>query len=152
VRGTMPAKGFQIIGIEAKRHRKSGPQKQVRIDHNTNLVSIRKINDNELIIEARYTVSYGILGIVQLDCEVNYHDDSKDIIKKADEKWQKEHKLPDSIAEIIHNRVLGQGSFEVLNIAKKLNLPPPFKIEIPQIKIGKKGEVSKNNDTSPEVA
>ena len=148
----MPAKGFQIIGIEAKRHRKSGPQKQVRIDHNTNLISIRKINDNELVIEARYTVSYGILGIVQLDCEVNYHDDSKDIIKKADERWQKEHKLPDNIAEIIHNRVLGHGSFEVLNIAKKLNLPPPFKIEIPQIKIGKKGAVSKNKDTSPEVA
>ena len=71
--------------------------------------------------------------------------------KKANEKWQKEHKLPDNIAEIVHNRVLGQGSFEVLNIAKKLNLPPPFKIEIPQIKIGKKG-VSKNNDTGPEVA
>jgi len=148
----MPAKGFQITGIEAKRNRKSGPQKQVRIDHNTNLVSIRKINDNELVVEARYTVSYGILGIVQLDCEVNYHDDSKDIIKKADGKWQKEHKLPDNIAEIVHNRVLGQGSFEVLNIAKKLNLPPPFKIEIPQIKIGKKGEVSKNNNTGPEVA
>ena len=35
----MPAKGFQIIGIEAKRHKKSGPQKQVRIDHNTNIIS-----------------------------------------------------------------------------------------------------------------
>ena len=43
----MPAKGFQIIGIEAKRHRKSGAQKQVRIDHNTNIVSVRKNNENE---------------------------------------------------------------------------------------------------------
>ena len=56
----MPAKGFQIIGIEAKRHKKSGPQKQVRIDHNTNIISVRKVNDNDLVIEARYTVSYGI--------------------------------------------------------------------------------------------
>ncbi len=148
----MPAKGFQIIGIEAKRHKKSGPQKQVRIDHNTNIISVRKVNDNDLVIEARYTVSYGILGIVQLDCEVSYRDESKNDIKKAEEKWQKEHKLPDGIAEKVHNRVLGQGSFEVLNIAKKINLPPPFKIEIPQIKIGKKGEVSKNSDNSPEVA
>ena len=146
----MPAKGFQIIGIEAKRHRKSGPQKQVRIDHNTNIVSVTK-NGNELIVEARYTVSYGLLGIVQLDCEVTYNEEKSDYIKKADERWQKEHKLPDNIAEMIHNRVLGQGSFEVLNIAKKMNLPPPFKIEIPQIKIGKKGEVSKNN-SGPEVA
>ena len=102
--------------------------------------------------EARYTVSYGILGIVQLDCEIRYHEEDKKNIRTADERWQREHKLPDNIAEVIHNRVLGQGSFEVLNIAKKLNLPPPFKIEIPQIKIGKKGEVSKNNNSGPEVA
>ena len=68
----MPAKGFQLIAIEAKRHRKSAPQKQVRIDHNTNIVSVRNVNDKELIVEARYTVSYGLLGIVQLDCEVTY--------------------------------------------------------------------------------
>ena len=148
----MPAKGFQIIGIEAKRHRKSGPQKQVRIDHNTNIVSVRKNNENELIVETRYTVSYGLLGIVQLDCEIRYHDESKEIIQKSDDQWQKEHKLPDNIAEVIHNRVLAQGSFEVLNIAKKMNLPPPFKVEIPQIKIGKKGEKSNNNNSGPEVA
>ena len=148
----MPAKGFQIIGIEAKRHRKSGSQKQVRIDHNTNIVSVRKSNENELIVETRYTVSYGLLGIVQLDCEIRYHDESKEIIQKSNEQWQKEHKLPDNIAEVIHNRVLAQGSFEVLNIAKKMNLPPPFKVEIPQIKIGKKGEMSNNNNSGPEVA
>ena len=148
----MPAKGFQIIGIEAKRHKKSGPQKQVRIDHNTNIISVRKISKKDLVVESRYTVSYGILGIVQLDCEISYQDNSKDTIKEAEERWQKEHKLPDNIAEQVHNRVLGQGSFEVLNIAKKINLPPPFKIEIPQIKIGKKGEVAKNTGNSPEVA
>ena len=55
----MPAKGFQIIGIEAKRHRKSGRQKQVRIDHNTNIVSVRMSDDTKLVVEARYTaVSY----------------------------------------------------------------------------------------------
>ena len=85
----MPAKGFQIIGIEAKRHRKSGPQKQVRIDHNTNIVSVRKVNDKELIVEARYTVSYGLLGIVQLDCEVTYTEEKSDSLKRADERWQK---------------------------------------------------------------
>ena len=72
-------------------------------------------------------------------------------MKKAVEKWDKEHKLPDAIAEAVHNRALAQGSFEVLNIAKKLNLPPPFKVEIPQIKIGKK-EASNSKDSSPEVA
>jgi len=83
---------------------------------------------------------------------IEYFNKSEKNITETAEKWEKEHKLPDSIAEIVHNQVLARGSFEVLNIAKKLNLPPPFKIEIPQIKIGKKGAVSKNKDTSPEVA
>ena len=148
----MPAKGFQVIAIEAKRHKKSAPQKQVRIDHNTTILSVRKKNDTELSVEMRYTVSYGLLGIVQLDCEIIYFEDKKNVIQNVEKKWAKEHKLPDDIAEIIHNRVLAQGSFEVLNIAKKLNLPPPFKIEIPQIKIGKHSKTSQRKDNSPEIA
>ena len=152
MRGLMPARGFQLIAIEAKRHRKSAPQKQVRIDHNTTILSIKQKSDKEMDIEMRYTVSYGLLGIVQLDCAIGYVDDSKNVVKKAVEKWDREHKLPDAIAEAVHNRTLAQGSFEVLNIAKKLNLPPPFKVEIPQIKIGKKEGASNSKDASPEVA
>ena len=148
----MPARGFQLIAIEAKRHRKSAPQKQVRIDHNTTILSVKQKTDKEMDIEMRYTVSYGLLGIVQLDCAIGYVDDSKDVVEKAVGKWDREHKLPDPIAEAVHNRTLAQGSFEVLNIAKKLNLPPPFKVEIPQIKIGKKEMPSSNKDSSPEVA
>ncbi len=149
MRALMPAKGFQLIAIEAKRHRKSAPQKQVRIDHNTTILSVKKKSNSEMIIELRYTVSYGLLGIVQLDCEIIYTEDKS--IEAAVKKWESEHKLPDKIAEAVHNRALAQGSFEVLNIAKKMNLPPPFKIEIPQIKIGKK-EAESNKDNSPEVA
>ena len=145
----MPAKGFQLLAIEAKRHQKSTPQKQVRIDHNTTVLSVKKKSSKHMLVEMRYTVSYGLLGIVQLDCEVGYGDDIG--IDKAVKKWEREHKLPDKIAEAVHNRTLAQGSFEVLNIAKKLNLPPPFKVEIPQIKIGKKAENTGKND-SPEIA
>lgn len=145
----MPAKGFQLIAIEAKRHRKSAPQKQVRIDHNTTILSVEKKSDKEMVVELRYTVSYGLLGIVQLDCQVAYIENSN--IEAAIKKWESEHKLPDKVAEAVHNRALAQGSFEVLNIAKKMNLPPPFKVEIPQIKIGKKDTKSNKGD-SPEVA
>ena len=145
----MPAKGFQLIAIEAKRHRKSAPQKQVRIDHNTTILSVAKKSDKEMIVELRYTVSYGLLGIVQLDCQIIYIEDRN--IEAAVKKWESEHKLPDKIAEAVHNRALAQGSFEVLNIAKKMNLPPPFKVEIPQIKIGGKNTKG-NKDNSPEVA
>ena len=148
----MPAKGFQVIAIEAKRHKKAAPQKQIRIDHNTTVLSVRKMSDTDLSVEMRYTVSYGLLGIVQLDCEIIFFDKLKNKIRDIESKWEREHKLPDDIAEVIHNRVLAQGSFEVLNVAKKLNLPPPFKIEIPQIKIGKQKNDNKKKDNSPEIA
>ena len=148
----MNTKKFQIIAIDAKRHRKSAPQKQVRIDHNTTILSLREKNNKELDIEIRYTVSYGLLGIVQLDCGITYFNKSEKNITETAEKWEKEHKLPDSIAEIVHNQVLARGSFEVLNIAKKLNLPPPFKIEIPQIKIGKNEYNASKQNRGPEIA
>jgi len=148
----MPAKGFQVIAIEAKRHRKSSTQKQVRIDHNTTILSVRKASDTDLSVEMRYTVSYGLLGTVQLDCEIKFFEKEKKEIQKIMNMWEKNHKLPDGVAETIHNRVLAQGSFEVLNIAKKLNLPPPFKIEIPQIKIGKQNSNTTKKDNSPEIA
>ena len=80
----MPAKGFQLIAIEAKRHRKSAPQKQVRIDHNTTILSVKKKSNKEIIVELRYTVSYGLLGIVQLDCEIIYVEDhnTEAVVKK----------------------------------------------------------------------
>ena len=146
----MPAKGFQLIAIEAKRHRKSAPQKQVRIDHNTTILSTQQKSEKEMVISIRYTVSYGLLGIVQLDCEIGYVADRG--IEEVIKKWEREHNLPDIVAEAVHNKALAQGSFEVLNIAKKLNLPPPFKVEIPQIKIGKKKGNQNKKDDSPEVA
>ena len=106
----MPAKGFQLLAIEAKRHQKSAPQKQVRIDHNTTVLSVKKKSSKHMLIEMRYTVSYGLLGIVQLDCEVGYGDDIG--IDKAVKKWEREHKLPDKVAEVVHNRTLAQGSFD----------------------------------------
>jgi hypothetical protein len=59
--------------------------------------------------------------------------------------------LPDKITGELYNRVLGEGSFEVLNIARKLGLPPPFKIEVPQVKMGGNMNV-KPKSNSPEIA
>ena len=91
---------------------------------------------DQLNVEIRYSVSYGLLGMVQLDCEVMYSDKKNNVIKSAQSQWEKEHKLPEKMTGELYNRVLGEGSFEVLNIARKLGLPPPFKIEDPQVKMG----------------
>ena len=124
----MPTTAFRLISIEAKSHRKATRQKELQINHSTTILSSRIKSDNQLNVEIRYSVSYGLLGMVQLDCEVMYSDKKNDVIKSAQNQWEKEHKLPEKMTGELYNRVLGEGSFEVLNIARKLGLPPPFKI------------------------
>ena len=89
--------------------------------------------------------------MVQLDCEVIYSDENKKTIKTSQSKWEKEHKLPEKMTGELYNRVLGEGSFEVLKIARKLGLPPPFKIEVPQVKMSGNKSI-KPNSNSPEIA
>ena len=147
----MPTTAFRLISIEAKSHRKATRQKELQINHSTTILSSRIKSDSQLNVEIRYSVSYGLLGMVQLDCEVIYSNKNNDIIKSAQNQWEKEHKLPEKITGELYNRVLGEGSFEVLNIARKLGLPPPFKIEVPQVKVGESKNI-KPSTNSPEIA
>ena len=146
----MPTTSFRLISIEAKSHRKAARQKELQINHSTTILSSRTKNDKQLSVEVRYSVSYGLLGMVQLDCEVIYSNEDLKKIKNAQKEWDKSHKLPEKITAELYNRVLGEGSFEVLNIARKLGLPPPFKVEVPQIKTNnKQNQTSKS--ISPEI-
>ena len=147
----MPTTSFRLISIEAKSHRKAARQKELQINHSTTILSSRTKNDKQLSVEVRYSVSYGLLGMVQLDCEVIYSNEEEKIIKSAQKEWDKVHKLPEKITAELYNRVLGEGSFEVLTIARKLGLPPPFKVEVPQVKMEQKGN-KKPITSSPEIA
>ena len=147
----MPTTSFRLISIEAKSHRKAARQKELQINHSTTILSSRTKNNKQLSVEVRYSVSYGLLGMVQLDCEVVYSNEEEKIIESAQNKWDKIHKLPEKITAELFNRVLGEGSFEVLTIARKLGLPPPFKVEVPQVKMEHKGN-KKPNTNSPEIA
>ena len=147
----MPTTSFRLISIEAKSHRKAARQKELQINHSTTILSSRTKNDKQLSVEVRYSVSYGLLGMVQLDCEVIYSNEEEKIIKSAQKEWDKVHKLPEKITAELYNSVLGEGSFEVLTIARKLGLPPPFKVEVPQVKMEQKGN-KKPITSSPEIA
>ena len=147
----MPTTAFRLVSIEAKSHRKAARQKELQINHSTTILSSRIKSDSQLTVEIRYSVSYGLLGMVQLDCEVIYSDKDESIIKSSQQKWEKEHKLPEKLNAELYNRVLGEGSFEVLNVARKLGLPPPFKIEVPQVKMGGNKNI-KPTTNSPEIA
>ena len=52
----------------------------------------------------------------------------------------------------VHNAILAHGTFEIIKLSKKINLPPPVKIEIPQIKINKNESSAEADIPGPEVA
>ena len=144
----MAVKNFELTLIDGQRHIDNNEKpKQIRIDHNTTVTVITKVDNKTVNIKFRYTVSYGQFGNIRLEGKLNY-------IGKADEVldlWGKEHRMNNTIAEEIHNVILSNGSFEAVLIARKLNLPPPIKMEIPRVKFSAK-EKKVSPDYSPEVA
>ncbi len=98
----MGVSGFRITGIEARRHRRSGRPQQVRIDHNTTVLSIRNAGKERATVEYRYTVTYGGLGMVQLDGEVTYASGDGGTAKEVQKLWERDHKMPNGAAEEGH--------------------------------------------------
>ena len=143
---------IQLKAVEARRHEEPGKQKRIEIKHNTTMLSVKE-RENEIVdVEFRYSVSYGSLGIINLEGKVIYDCKKEGNCKDIIENWREKNKLPQEIAEKVHNAILAHGTFEIINLSKKINLPPPVKIEIPQIKIDK-GESSAEADIpGPEVA
>ncbi|MCK4613615.1 MAG: hypothetical protein KAU14_02330, partial [Thermoplasmata archaeon] len=95
----------------------------------------------------RYTVTYGHVGNICLEGKLNYVGNSEEIISL----WSKEHRMTNEVAEEIHNVILNNGSFEAVLLSRKLNLPPPIKMEIPRVKFSAK-QKKVAPDYSPEVA
>ena len=144
---------IQLKAIEARRHEEPGKRKRIEIKHNTTMLSVKENQSNTLNVEFRYSVSYGSLGIINLEGMVIY-DCKKEIglATQIVKSWSENNKLPQEIAEKVHNAILAHGTFEIINLSKKINLPPPVKIEIPQIKINKGKGSAEADVPGPEVA
>jgi len=144
----MPVKNFELMVIDGQRLIDLVDKpKQLRIDHNTTVTVITKVDDNTVNVKFRYTVSYGHVGNIRLEGKLNYVGNADEILSL----WSKEHRMNNEIAEEIHNIILNNGSFEAVLISRKLNLPPPIKMEVPRVKFSKK-EKKVSPDYSPEVA
>lgn len=147
----MPIKNFELSLIDAQRliDSKEKP-KQIRIDHNTTITRITEIDESTVEIVFRYTVSYGHVGTIRIEGKLHYGGEAKEILAL----WAEERRMKNKIAEEVHNVILNNGSFEALQISRKVNLPPPIKMEIPRVKFSdkKKSEKKDSYDYSPEVA
>lgn len=133
-------KGERLVKKEEKPH-------SLRIDHNTTITLISFIDEDTVEMRFRYTVTYGHVGNIQMEGRVEYEGNASEIISL----WDKEHRMSNEIAEDIHNTILSNGSFEALILARKLNLPPPIKLNIPRVKFSEKGKKA-DTDYSPEIA
>ncbi len=141
----MKIKNIQLKSIEARRYiNRNERPKQVRIDHNSTVILISDIKDNESQIDFQYTASYGPVGMIKLEGSLLYEGDDS---KKISSEWKKTRKMPNQVASHIHTAVMHACVPQAVSIAKDLGLPPP--IPLPQVRLG---TTPKQGQAGPEVA
>jgi len=144
----MTVKEFEFMLMKGERLVKKNERPQsIRIDHNTTISQISFVDEETVEMRFRYTVTYGHVGNIQMEGRVEYEGNATEIISL----WDREHRMVNEIAEEVHNTILSNGSFEALILARKLNLPPPIKLDIPRVKFSGKGKKT-GPDYSPEIA
>ncbi|HHF55790.1 MAG TPA: hypothetical protein ENL42_02605 [Thermoplasmatales archaeon] len=143
----MRVKNMEVRGIEAKRFIKdiSRPM-NIRIDHNSSVVSFSYKGGEEAEVEFEYVTSYGALGIIKFEGGLIFEDDKA---KEIAERWQSKKNMPNEVASHIHTAIMHYCVPQAVMIARELKLPPP--IPLPQIKFEKGGAKGKDR-FGPEVA
>lgn len=141
----MKIRNIQLKTIEARRYTdRNEKPRQIRIDHNSQVIQIKDKSDNQAIIEFQYTASYGAVGMIKIEGSLLYENhDARKIAKE----WLDKRKMPDQIASQIHTAVMHSCVPEAVGIAKDLGLPPP--IPLPQVKLGTN---PKKGQAGPEIA
>ncbi|MCD6462004.1 MAG: hypothetical protein J7L61_04605 [Thermoplasmata archaeon] len=138
----MPIKGFEIKAVEAKRLAPPGPQRGVRVDHNSTVTSIVPKGDDEAVVAFRFTATYGPLGFITVEGEITYRGDAEALVRE----WQENRKMPDAAAQEIHSAIIGNCITEAVVLAREVRLPPP--IPLPQVNIQK---YKPHHQPGPEV-
>ena len=95
-------------------------------------MSIKPYNDKEIVIEFRYTATYGGVGSIRIEGNIIFQGDVKELSKK----WLEDGNLPDNIASEIHTGIMRICVPEAVMISRDLKLPPP--IPLPNINFNRK--------------
>jgi hypothetical protein len=81
----------------------------------------------KFIFTCRYPIS---IGLIRLSGWILYYD-TKEIMNELIEKWDTDHRIPQSIEPIILNAIMGRSTVETVGLSRILQIPPP--IPLPSI-------------------
>ncbi|MFW5945692.1 MAG: hypothetical protein ACOCTN_02315 [Candidatus Natronoplasma sp.] len=135
----MNIKEFELKSIDAERYSKREEKKKnIKINHNSSVTKINKIDPKTNQIDFRFTANYSGMGVIKIEGGLKFIGEYPDLA----DNWRKNNKMPNEVAKKIHTTIINNCIPESVTIARDLNLPPP--IPLPKVNMPEK----KNNTTS----
>ncbi len=137
----MTIKDFELKAIDAERYSKKGKKKKnIKINHNSSVTKIDKIDSKTNQIDFRFTANYSGMGVIKIEGSLKLIGEHPDLA----DNWRNKNKMPNEVAKKIHTTVINKCIPQSVTIAKDLNLPPP--IPLPKVNMPEK----ESNTTSPK--
>ncbi len=131
----MPVRSLELSSIDAKRYAKSGERlRNVRVDHNSTVTQVTRLDDRVAGIEFRFTANYAGVGVIKIEGSLQFEGDAGPLSRM----WSEEGKMPNEVASEIHTAIVSSCLQESVVIAKDIRLPPPIPLPVVNIKSGGK--------------
>ena len=110
---------------------------KVDINHNFNIKRVEKttinLQGNKPVLKLffDFVVNYEPnIGNVQMNGNLTYMDKEEEL-KKLDDQWKKEKRLPVGITSLVANTILTRANIKALMLSQEVNLPP--QIHLPKV-------------------
>ena len=143
----MSIKNFELKAIDAERYSKKGEKKKnIKINHNSSVTKINKIDSNKNQVEFRFTANYSGMGFIKIEGSLKFIGDYPELA----DNWRKNNKMPNEVAKKIHTTIINNCIPQSVTIAKDLNLPPP--IPLPKVNMPDKEANTTSSKGGMEVA
>lgn len=143
----MPIKKFELKAIDAERYSGKDEKKgNIKINHNSSVTKIEKIDNNTNHVEFRFTANYSGMGIIKIEGALRFLGEYPNLATE----WRNENTMPNEVAKEIHSTVIKNCIPQSVIIAKDLKLPPP--IPLPKVNVAGDKNETKPSKGGMEVA
>lgn len=143
----MTIKDFELKAIDAERYSKKGEKKKnIKINHNSSVTKINKIDSKTNQVDFRFTANYSGMGVIKIEGSLIFIGEHPDLA----ENWRKKNEMPNEAAKEIHTTIINNCIPQSVTIAKDLNLPPP--IPLPKVNMPEKKANTTSSKGGMEVA